>query len=168
MRLIVSDTSCLIDLHKTSLLEALIRLPYEIGIPDVLFEELVSFNLTEIALIERHFRKLSLPGEGVMRVQTIAQQHPVLSLNDCFAFVVAERITTSILLTGDRRLRELATSHQIEAHGVLWAMDEMHQAGVATATQLFAALQLFQQDPTVHLPSREISSRLKHYQGLQP
>jgi hypothetical protein len=68
MRIVVSDTSCLIDLRKASLLEALIQLPYEIGIPDVLFEELVSFKPTEIALIERHFRKLSLPGEGVMRV----------------------------------------------------------------------------------------------------
>jgi predicted nucleic acid-binding protein len=168
MRIIVSDTSCLIDLRKASLLEALIQLPYEIGIPDVLFEELVSFKPAEIALIESHFSKLSLPGEGVMRVQTIAQQHPVLSLNDCFAFVVAERIADSILLTGDRKLRELAASRQIEVHGVLWAMDEMYQVGVATASQLYKALQLFQQDPTVRLPSREVNSRLKLYQGLQP
>jgi hypothetical protein len=48
MRLIVSDTSCLIDLRKASLLEALIRLPYEIGIPDVLFEELVRFESLEV------------------------------------------------------------------------------------------------------------------------
>jgi predicted nucleic acid-binding protein len=168
MRIVVSDTSCLIDLRKASLLEALIQLPYEIAIPDVLFEELVNFNPTEIALIENHFSKLSLPGEGVMRVQTIARQHPVLSLNDCFAFVVAERITDSILLTGDRSLRQLAASHQIEVHGVLWAMDEMYQASVATATQLYTALQLFQQDPTVHLPNREVNSRLKLYQELQP
>jgi hypothetical protein len=52
MRLIVSDTSCLIDLRKASLLQALIRLPYEIGIPDVLFEELVRFELAEIDLID--------------------------------------------------------------------------------------------------------------------
>jgi hypothetical protein len=70
----------------------------------------VNFKPFEIALIETHFRKLSLPGEGVMRVQTIAKQNPVLSVNDCFAFVVTERITDSILLTGDRSLRELAAS----------------------------------------------------------
>jgi predicted nucleic acid-binding protein len=168
MRIIVSDTSCLIDLRKASLLEAFIQLPYEIGIPDVLFEELVNFKPTEMALIEEHFRKMNLPGEGVLRVQTIASQHAALSLNDCFAFVVAERTTDSILLTGDRRLRELAAARQIEVHGVLWAMDEMYQASVATATQLYTALQLFQQDPTVHLPNREVNSRLKLYQELQP
>jgi predicted nucleic acid-binding protein len=166
MRIIVSDTSCLIDLRKASLLEALIRLPYEIGIPDVLFEELVSFEFGEIALIDNHFQKLSLPGDGVRRVQTIAQKHPALSLNDCFAFVVAERTTNSILMTGDRRLRELADSHQIEVHGVLWAMDEMYQTGAATTSQLRTALQLFQLDPTVHLPSREVNIRLKHYKDL--
>jgi predicted nucleic acid-binding protein len=166
MRIIVSDTSCLIDLRKASLLEALIQLPYEIGIPDVLFEELVNFKPTEIALIEEHFKKMSLPGEGVLRVQAIASQHSALSLNDCFAFVVAERITDSILLTGDRRLRNLATAHQIEVHGVLWALDEMLQAKAAKLSQLYKALQLFQNDPTVLLPSNEVNARLKRYGEL--
>jgi rRNA-processing protein FCF1 len=165
MRIIVSDTSCLIDLRKASLLEALIQLPYKIGIPDVLFEELVNFKQTEIALIEEHFKKMSLPGEGVLRVQTIASQHSALSLNDCFAFV-AERITDSILLTGDRRLRNLATAHQIEVHGVLWALDEMLQARAAKPSQLYKALQLFQNDPTVLLPSHEVNARLKRYGEL--
>jgi hypothetical protein len=39
MRIIVSDTSCLIDLRKASLLEGFLKLPYEIVIPDTLFEE---------------------------------------------------------------------------------------------------------------------------------
>jgi hypothetical protein len=59
MRLIVRDTSCLIDLRKASLLEALIRLPYEISIPDVLFEELVRFELAEIDLRETNARPIS-------------------------------------------------------------------------------------------------------------
>lgn len=39
MRLIVSDSSCLIDLRKASLLKAFLDLPYEVLIPDALFEE---------------------------------------------------------------------------------------------------------------------------------
>ena len=39
MRLIVSDSSCLIDLRRASLLEAFLGLPYEILIPNTLFEE---------------------------------------------------------------------------------------------------------------------------------
>jgi hypothetical protein len=39
MRIIVSDSSCLIDLRKASLLDVFLRLPYEIVIPNTLFEE---------------------------------------------------------------------------------------------------------------------------------
>jgi hypothetical protein len=45
MRIIVSDSSCLIDLRKTSLLDVFLRLPYEILIPNTLFEdELLKFT----------------------------------------------------------------------------------------------------------------------------
>ena len=39
MRIVVSDSSCLIDLRKASLLDVFLRLPYEFLIPNTLFEE---------------------------------------------------------------------------------------------------------------------------------
>jgi hypothetical protein len=39
MRIVVSDSSCLIDLRKVSMLELLLRFPYEFLIPNTLFEE---------------------------------------------------------------------------------------------------------------------------------
>ncbi len=39
MRTVVSDTSCVIDLRKAALLEALLRLPYMFVIPDTLLED---------------------------------------------------------------------------------------------------------------------------------
>jgi hypothetical protein len=39
MRIVVSDSSCLFDLRKASMLEHLLRLPYEFLIPNTLFEE---------------------------------------------------------------------------------------------------------------------------------
>jgi hypothetical protein len=48
MRIIVSDSSCLIDLKKASLLGVFLSLPYEILIPNTLFEdELLSFTAGE-------------------------------------------------------------------------------------------------------------------------
>jgi hypothetical protein len=45
MRIIISDSSCLIDLRKASLLAVFLRLPFEILIPNTLFEgELLSFT----------------------------------------------------------------------------------------------------------------------------
>ena len=39
MRIVVSNTSCMIDLRKASLLEDFLRLPYSFVMPDVLFED---------------------------------------------------------------------------------------------------------------------------------
>jgi len=39
MRIVVSDSSCLIDLRKVSLLDTFLRLPYEFQIPNTLLGE---------------------------------------------------------------------------------------------------------------------------------
>lgn len=52
MRIIVSDSSCLIDLRKADLLEAFLKLPYELVVPDVLLEdELLRFSAKQLARI---------------------------------------------------------------------------------------------------------------------
>lgn len=45
MRIIINDSSALIDLAKTRLLECLLRLPYRFVIPDVLYaDELITLH----------------------------------------------------------------------------------------------------------------------------
>jgi predicted nucleic acid-binding protein len=166
MRILISDTSCLIDLRKASLLEAFVQLPYDLVIPDVLFEqELVLFSNVEKELIEKELRILSLPGEKVIRVQSVNRDYPALTLNDCFAFVLAEQTPNCILITGDRNLRDLATSSDIKVHGVLWVIDEMYNARVATANQLYSALLLFKADSTVRLPKNDLNRWIERYKS---
>lgn len=141
MRILISDASRLIDLRKASLLEAFVQLPYDLVIPDVLFEqELVQFLDAEKELIKENLRVLSLSSEGVRRVQSVNRDYPALTLNDCFVFVLAEQTSDCILMTGDRNLRDLASTSGIEVHGVLWGIDEMFTSRVATAGQLYSAL----------------------------
>ena len=167
MRVIISDTSCLIDFRKASLLNAFVHLPYELFIPDVLFEEeLIGFSDSEKELLRQNLRISNLPGESILRVQYIQQSYPALTLNDCFAFVLAEQTQGCILMTGDKTLRGLANRSDIEVHGVLWGIDEMHSAGTATLEQLYSALLFFNTDSTVRLPRRELNQWLEKYQSL--
>ena len=167
MRILISDTSCLIDLRKVSLLEVFVQLPYDFVIPDVLFEqELVQFSNAEKELIEKKLRVLSLPGEWIGRVQSVNRDYPALTLNDCFAFVLAEQTPDCILTTGDRSLRDLATISGIEVHGVLWGIDEMYTMQVATANQLYSALLLFKTDSTVRLPAYDLNRWIERYRSL--
>ena len=75
MRIIVSDSSCLIDLRKASLLAAFLRLPYEILIPNTLFEEeLLRFTAEEKALLRGGMHVIDLPGESVLRARQVARE----------------------------------------------------------------------------------------------
>ncbi len=168
MRIIVSDTSCLIDLRKASLLEAFINLPHEIIIPDTLFEdELLSFSKAEKScLLENGLNVTTLPSDGVLRAQEIASKFSTLSIHDCFAFSLAERNPDCILLTGDRSLRKIATNHEIDVHGVLWAIGEIKNSETATIPELIAALELFEKDECVYLPIREVRAFLQRFKTL--
>jgi hypothetical protein len=76
MRIVVSDSSCLIDLRKVLLLDALLRLPFEFLIPDTLFEdELVKFTATQKkALLRGGLKVIELPGERVLRAQAVIRE----------------------------------------------------------------------------------------------
>ncbi len=167
MRLIISDSSCLIDLRNGSLIEALLRLPYEIAIPDVLFEdELLSLSSREKSAMRRGGLKiLEVSGLGVLRAREIAG-NPKLSLNDGFAFALAEQHPGCVLLTGDNALRRLAEASEIEVHGVLWAIDEIHRHQKASTQTLLDALLQFEADPAVHLPSRTLTAYIRRYREL--
>ncbi len=169
MRIIISDSSCLIDLRKAALLKAFLMLPYEIVIPNTLFEEeLLRFSEQEKkALLDNGLKVLDLPGDSVRRAIKLEADFPALSIHDCFAFALAESIPDSIMLTGDGGLRTVATDHQIEVHGVLWAIDEIHKAATATVNELIAALELFESDPTIfRLPGRDLKVFIRRYKSL--
>ena len=153
MRIIVSDTSCLIDLRHAGLLGAFLELPYEFVIPDVIFhDELLSFSRKEKALIRRRMTIASLGAEGVERVNEVLALSPSLSTYDGFAFVVAEERPDSILLTGDRRLRSLAQTGRIEVHGVLWVIDQLAVHRKASRKVRLAALEAWRDNPASRLP----------------
>ena len=91
-----------------SLLDALLRLPFEFLIPDTLFEdELLKFTAAQKkALLRGGLKVVELPGERVLRAQAVMRQAPRLSVNDGFAFALAESHPGCILLSGDGELRD--------------------------------------------------------------
>ncbi len=169
MRIVVSDSSCLIDLRKASLLDTFLRLPYEFLIPNTLFEEeLLKFTAAQKkALIHSGLKVIDLPGERVLRAQEVLRNIPHLSVHDGFAFALAESHPGCILLTGDSKLRTLAIKHAMEVHGVLWVLDEIHRIRLTSAATLLAALRDFSADPTVRLPRRDLRLYIRRYEKMK-
>jgi predicted nucleic acid-binding protein len=168
MRIVVSDTSCIIDLRKVSLLDIFLKLPYEILIPDLLFEEeLLKFTEAQKrALIKDGLRIIDMPGERVLRAQQVMRSNPRLSVHDGFAFALAEGHPGCILLTGDGCLRDMALTQKIEVHGFLWIIDEMLRHQLRTAQLLCAALRALMVDPAVRLPKTELAALMKRLQNM--
>jgi predicted nucleic acid-binding protein len=169
MRIIISDTSCLIDLRKAALLAAFLRLPFEILIPNTLFEdELLSFMADEKrTLILDGLKVVDLPGAQVSRARDVVRARPRLSIHEGFAFALAETHSGCILLTGDSELRSLAESSRIEVHGVLWVCDQLFEGKLSTAEQLHAALSKLAAEPAVRLSKRELAGYIRRYQTLK-
>ena len=168
MRIVVSDTSCMIDLRKADLLEAVLRLPYTFVMPDTLFEDewLCLTDAEKRALCDLGLEVRGLPGLLVQRAGRYFNQHGRLKLNDCFALTLAEEIEECILLTGDGPLRRIAEGKGIEVRGVLWATDELEAHGVVPLATIHAALRLFHDDEMVFLPPDELLRRIRRLARL--
>ena len=163
MRTVVFDSSCLIDMHKGRLLIPMLNLPYDFQIPEIIFkDELLSIPSAEKKSLKKHgLEAVNLSGESVLRVNEYFRQNPRLSLKDCFALVLAEQISSCILLTGDANLRHAASDIRIEVHGVLWVIDEMRNHKIVNPAVLHRALSIFKNDEMIFLPEREIEIRLR-------
>jgi hypothetical protein len=161
MNVLVSDTSILIDLERCALLHQAFALQVEFVVPDLLYErELRDYGGPD--LIALGLRVESLDESDVQRAQEYRLANPRLALPDTFALALA-RSRSWILLTGDGPLRSLAETERIECHGVLWLIDRMHAASVATAATLHASLERLARHPRCRLPRAEIAARLERF-----
>ena len=83
-----------------------------------------------------------------------------LSTNDQFALALAKKTEESIRLTGDKALRNAATSLAVEARGLLWLCDEIEEHQTVEAKRLCEALVALDEDELVRLPRAELRKRI--------
>lgn len=156
LKIVVSDSSVIMDLAKVRLIEPVLKLPFEFMIPDVILaQELLDLgSYTAAMLLELGFVQGELDGSESRLARNYFATHRRLSLNDCFAWRLAE-VHQAILMTGDANLRALATAARIEVHGLLWAVEMMFKHRTTTEPVLTKALDHLGNDPLVRLPQDE-------------
>lgn len=160
MAILVSDTSIIIDLDRGSLLADLFTLPFEFAVPDLLFEQELKGELGN-RLVALGLKVEELASSETRRATAIIREHKQLSLPDTFAFAIAESRKWG-LLTGDGRLRHLATVSEVDVHGVLWVCDQMEAADIPK-DRLHSGLTAIHAHPRCRLPNDEVAERLARY-----
>jgi len=161
VKVLVSDTSVLIDLDRSSLVGAAFHPPFVFTVPDLLYErELRAHGGPDY--ISMGLRVEELDGEQVALALGCRHRRPSLSLPDSFAFALA-KTNSWMLLSGDRALRELAEEETVACHGVLWLLDRMFEHQTVARNELHAGLEKLAAHPRCRLPKAEIRQRLRAY-----
>jgi predicted nucleic acid-binding protein len=125
MLLLISDTNVLIDIEDGNLTPIIFRLPYEIAVPDVLFES--ELKEQHSYLLQAGLKVKSLTAEFVKRAEILSAKYPRPGTMDRLALALALQEQCP-LLTGDRDLRSAAKGEGVEVHGTLWIVEELLKA----------------------------------------
>ena len=153
MKVLVSDSSVLIEFAKRELLHKMFELDFQFAVPDLLFnEELIDLGVySRQDLFSFGLQVETLDPEGVAVAISYQSRRPALSLVDAFALALANRQGWE-LLTEDRIMRRFARSEGIPHHDTLWVIDNMSNAGILAAAQVIVALEAMRADPRCPVP----------------
>jgi predicted nucleic acid-binding protein len=162
IQVIVSDTSCLIDLRKGGLLTTALELPFQFMVPlPLIAAELHDFTESDwVDLRERGLQVIDLDAAQVQRAIALKVQFPGLSAYDCFSLELTRSTPRATLLTGDQQLRRRASALGVEVHGILWLCDHIERTSGLALEDLADALDRLLADPLVFLPAGEVTIRI--------
>ena len=163
-RVVINDSSCLIDLWKVRLLQEMLRLPYRFAVTlPVQRSEVLDITQQEWAtLVQRGLEIIDLDGSQVAEAIAVQGRNPRLSAADCFSLVLARGFPKAILLTGDAQLRSISAEvYNLEVHGVLWVTDELSRLNLLPPSKVVRCLESWRDDATVFLPTALIAARLR-------
>lgn len=162
MKLIaIQDANILIDLVNIGLFDHCLSLQYQFTSTNIILDEL---HEEQAALIQPHissgkFTIIEIDADSLMAIVDASREEPSLSEQDWSALYYAQQLD-ALLLTGDKRLRNLAKQKGITVCGALWILDQLVDTSNITKQDACAFLrQLILKNK--RLPADECEQRFK-------
>lgn len=156
---LITDTNIWIDLENGRILAEVFRLPYQFFTTDLALPEFIhpSWN----SLQRLGLQTYDLEPESILELSQLRQAHNQLSVVDLATLLLAKTLGAS-LVTGDRRLNELARAQGLPTHGVLWILDQIVKYQVLAPVLVAKALRQML-DQGARLPKEECRKRLESW-----
>ena len=126
-KVVVSDTSILIELLKLDLLESFFQLKFSMATSIFVIEEVTDREQTELIkrFIGENVLLVNSPDERQLALAvSLYHKNSKLSLTDCCVIELAQRIGATVL-TGDQRMREESERNKIPCAGFLTIMQQL-------------------------------------------
>ena len=161
----IQDANILIDLVKTGLFDYCLALPYRFVTTNLILDELYEEQVTQIQphINSGKFEIIVIDELAMLAIQIAAQEDTRLSEQDWSAFYYASQMN-AFLLTGDKRLRNLAKSKNIIVCGIFWVLDELVKATHISNPEACGFLKALELN-NKRLPAEEVHQRVKLWCG---
>lgn len=156
-KLLISDANVIIDMEVGSLIKQMFRLDYEFAVPDVLYEEELKGNHSNLPKLG--LKRRELQAAAVEYTVALGAKYPKPGRIDLMALALA-RQEQCALLTGDQALREAGKAEGVEVVGTLWLVGEMVNAKIITKKDARVAY-VKMKESNRRLPWAEVDKQLK-------
>ena len=166
---VVSDTNIFIDLIESNLFECFLDLPWEIHTTDFVIEELkkesqrstVENFIKSGEIIVKSFSAKEM--EELVDFKISQRTKSNVSIQDCSVWLYAQK-NTYTLLTGDEKLKRVASDSGVDVHGVIFVIDKLVESLTIRRTAAVEALvKLKETNP--RLPRCYIEERINKWKG---
>ena len=158
-KIVVNDTNVFIDLFNVGLLEEFFSLPWEIHTTNFVMQELLREGQVASVSQYKDSSRLHIPVFEQKELIEIGQMYQRyygkrtnVSFTDCSVWYYA-KVNNYMLLTGDRKLRNVSHLDGVEVHGVIFVFDHLVALGIVPKKTAAEKLkQLYSLNPR---PSKE-------------
>ncbi len=159
----VQDANILIDLIKTGLFDHCLALPFSFTTTNIIMDELIE---EQAAVIEPHinsgkFSVIKITAEELGEIMILSEENTSLSEQDWSAYYYAQK-KSSLLLTGDKRLRTIAESKGIIVCGILWVFDRLVENAILSEEEACTNLKILK-NINKRIPQTEYEKRIKNW-----
>lgn len=161
--LLISDTNILIDMEDGNLIPTIFQLPYEIAVPDILFEE--ELREQHSHLLQVGLKVKSLTAESIKKTEFLTQQYPRPSMMDHSALALALQEQCP-LLTGDKDLRVVGKKEGVELHGTIWIVEQLLNQKIIQKSQAKGSFNAMK-DKRRRLPWGDVDKLLKRREVIE-
>ena len=156
MQLLISDSNIFIDMEVSNLTQKMFELPYQFGVPDILYYE--ELKEEHHNLLEYGLKTKKLSSNSIKYSQKIIKKYPKTSPNDLFALALAKQDSCP-LITGDGALRKAGAKEGVIIFGTVWLVEELMNYSIITVDEAREAYKLMKNNGR-WLPWEMIEKRL--------
>ncbi len=138
--LVINDANILFDLMSVGLLESFCKVPIEKYTTDFVIHEIKhpdQIKTIDSCIVNKQIIEKKFSPEEVLKISQLQQKEHTqsLSFTDCSVWFLAKELNGT-LLTGDNKLRIIASNDNIQVHGILYVLKMIVDYNIVPANKM--------------------------------